>query len=65
MQGTSQIHNSIDQNLGNILLSKNYANLLTRKTSSVEKSKICDQCDYASSRKGNLRQHLTTHSGEK
>ena len=25
----------------------------------------CDQCDYASSRAGDLRRHLKTHSGEK
>ena len=32
---------------------------------SGEKSNKCNQCDYAFSRAGNLRQHLKTHSGEK
>ena len=30
-----------------------------------EKSNKCNQCDYASSREGNFRTHLKTHSGEK
>ena len=29
------------------------------------KSNKCNQCDYAFSRAGNLRQHLKMHSGEK
>ena len=29
-----------------------------------EKSKKCNQCDYASSEAGTLRTHLKTHSGE-
>ena len=28
-------------------------------------SKNCNQCEYASSRTGDLRDHLKTHSGEK
>ena len=31
----------------------------------VEKPNKCDQCHYASSRAGHLRQHMKTHSGEK
>ena len=38
---------------------------LKKRTDNVTKSNKCNQCDYASSRAGNLRQHLTTHSGEK
>ena len=30
-----------------------------------EKLKKCDQCDYASTRAGDLRRHLKTHNGEK
>ena len=32
---------------------------------STEKSHKCNQCEYASSRSGNLRMHMYTHSGEK
>ena len=35
------------------------------KRNNVIKSKKCNQCEYASSYKGNLRQHLKIHSGEK
>ena len=36
-----------------------------KKTDNVIKSKKCNQCEYASSRAGDLRKHLKTHSGEK
>ena len=32
---------------------------------SGEKSNKCNQCDFASSRAGDLRRHLKTHIGEK
>ena len=43
------------------------ANVKTLQKTSVNviKSKICNQCNYASSHTGHLRQHLKTHSGEK
>ena len=36
-----------------------------KTTDTVIKSNKCNQCNYASSRAGHLRQHLKTHSGEK
>ena len=38
-------------------------NILKKNT--VIRSNKCNQCDFASSRAGNLRIHLITHSGEK
>ena len=39
--------------------------ILKKNTDNVIiKSHKCNQCDYASSRAGNLRTHLKTHSGE-
>ena len=38
---------------------------IPKKTDNVIKSNKCNQCNYASSRAGNLRKHLKTHSGEK
>ena len=39
--------------------------LQKKVTDKVIKSNKCNQCDYASSHAGNLRQHLKIHSGEK
>ena len=39
--------------------------MLKKKTDNAIKSNKCNQCDYASSHKSNLRIHLMTHSGEK
>ena len=39
--------------------------ILKKKTDNVIKSNKCNQCNYASFRAGDLRQHLKTHSGEK
>ena len=36
-----------------------------KTTGNVIKPNKCNQCDYASSRAGDLRTHLKTHSGEK
>ena len=36
-----------------------------KTTDNVIKSNKCNQCDYASSRAGNLRTHLIKHTGEK
>ena len=36
-----------------------------KTTDNFIKSNKCNQCNFASSRAGNLRQHLKTHSGEK
>ena len=45
----------------------NYSNfkILNKTTDNGTKSIKCNQCDYASSRTGDLRNHLKTHSGEK
>ena len=37
----------------------------SKKCNTGEKSKKCNQCDYASARAGDLGRHLKTHSGEK
>ena len=39
--------------------------ILKKTTGNVIKSNKCNQCDYASSHAGTLRQHLKMHSGEK
>ena len=43
------------------------ANVKTQNktTDNVVESYKCNQCDFASLHSGNVRQHLTTHSGEK
>ena len=43
------------------------ANIIHPKkvTNKVIKSNKCNQCDYASSHAGNLRQHSKIHSGKK
>ena len=39
--------------------------ILKKTTDKVIKSNKCNQCDYASSRAGDLRKHIKIHSGEK
>ena len=41
------------------------APIKSKKVCKDIKSNKCDQCEYASSQKANLRTHLKTHSGEK
>ena len=55
MEDTSENHN-----LGNQAVE-----IPMKMTKNVTKLKKCNQCNYASSHKGNLRAHLKTHSGEK
>ena len=45
----------------------NYTNIkaLMPKPNDEKKSNICNQCDYASSRAGDLKRHLKSHTGEK
>ena len=42
-----------------------FQEVLMRAIKNEEKSKKCNQCDYATSRAASLRTHLKTHSGEK
>ena len=42
-----------------------FQEVLMRAIKNREKSKKCNQCDYASSLAASLRTHLKTHSGEK
>merc|ERR1712045_923569 len=55
MEDTSENHN-----LGNQAVE-----ISMKMTKNVTKLNKCNQCDYASSHKGNLRAHFKTHSGEK
>ena len=54
---------AMEQNLGNYDFSLNNSNVKTLKknTDNVIKSHKCNQCDFASSRAGNLSAHLKTH----
>ena len=55
----------MNENLEEVFLNKNYANVLTRKTIGGERSKICNRCEFAAAGEGNLSIHVKTHSGEK
>ena len=39
--------------------------ILKKTTDNVTQSKICNQCDFASSQEGDFIRHLKTHGGEK
>ena len=57
----------MEHTLENYEFGFNDANLkvLRKNTDNVIKSNKCNQCEYASSNRGHLKMHLTTHSGEK
>ena len=57
----------MDQNLGQHKSSYSKANIKIpiKETRNKEKSKKCDQCDFASSWASSFKLHLKTHSGEK
>ena len=65
--GQSTTTVSMEQTLKNYEFGLKDANgkILQKKTDNVIKSHKCNQCEYASTHAGNLRQHLKTHSGEK
>ena len=48
-----------------LLLKGANVKIAKKTTDNVIKSNKCNQCDYASSQAGNLRQHLKMHNGEK
>ena len=58
---------AMEKNIENYDLVLNDANLeiLKKNADNVIKSHKCNQCNYASSYKSHLRNHLKTHSGEK
>ena len=39
--------------------------ILKKTTDNVTQSKLCNQCDFASSWEGDFMRHLKTHGGEK
>ena len=58
----------MEQTLGENDGSSNGANMkvpLRNINSTISKPNKCSQCDFTSSRAGNLGSHLKTHSGEK
>ena len=48
---------------GNVKILKKTIDI-AMNSNSGEKSNKCNQCNYTSSRAGNLKTHLKTHSGE-
>ena len=58
---------AMEKNLENYDLVSNDANvkLQNKNADNVIRSHKCNQCNYASSYKGHLRNNLKTHSGEK
>ena len=54
-----------EHNLENYGLKDANMKILKKNSDNVITSNRCNQCDYASSRAGNLRTHLKMHSGEK
>ena len=65
--GKAQHTLAMEQTLKNYDFGLKDANLkiLKKNTDNVIKSHKCNQCNYASSRAGDLRRHLKTHGGEK
>ena len=63
-QSTTHNGNQTNRNCDSVLKGAN-ANIPKKITDKVIKSNKCNQCDYASSHAGNLRQHLKMNSEEK
>ena len=72
----SVLNNNLDKTHYTVAMEKNIANydlvlndanveILKKNADNVIKSNKCNQCNYASSYKSHLRNHLKTHSGEK
>ena len=53
--------NRMDQNLDNYNFSMETSMGITK----TKKSNKCNQCEYASTKRGTFNRHLTTHTGEK
>ena len=56
----------MEQNLEDYDFEDTNVKTMNKNTDNIDiiKSHKCNQCDYASSHRGHLRNHLKTHSGE-
>ena len=62
---TGAKNNTMEQTYQNYDFGLKGEEILKKKTGSAIESNKCNQCDYASSRAGDLKKHLITHSGGK
>ena len=55
----------MEETLENHILSKQNVEIPMKKTKNDVKLNKCNQCNFASSKKGNLKVHMKTHSDKK